>query len=206
MEKITIEINDKTLEYAKQLLSKYDVDLQDFIQRLVREFLIHHLDEVVSFVEKHNYGEIRDLDKLVNGFLDLLELGILTHSNLEDYVLSILGSSNYWLQDYGIDLDDFNIWLLFMGSDVIDEFIIDADRDGVSLTAIHDIEDLVEKDQSISERIEKVIEHLETDLDISVEENSIKITARARSIGRLPKIERLEKTIREIFKRINVQR
>lgn len=206
MEKITIEINDKTLEYAKQLLSKYDVDLQDFIQRLVREFLIHDLDEVVSFVEKHNYGEIRDLDKLVNGFLDLLELGILTHSNLEDYVLSILGSSNYWLQDYGIDLDDFNIWLLFIGSGMIDEFIIDADRDGVSLTAIHSIEDLVEKDQSILERIEKVIEYLETDLDISVEENSIKITARARSIGELPKIEHLEKTIREIFKRINVQR
>jgi len=203
---ITIKLDEETMNHARRILDKYGVELQDFIQRFLREFLLYDLEEVVSFVEKHNYGEIPNLDKIVNGFMDLMELGILTHSSLEEYILSILDTNNYWLQDYGIDLDDFNVWILFMGAGIIDEFIIDADRDGVSLTATHSIEDLIEEDSGILEKIEKAIEQLETDLDVSVEEDHIKIVVRANSLSELPKIAELENIIAKIFDKIGIKR
>ncbi len=206
MSEITIKLDEETMNHARRILDKYGVELQDFIQRFLREFLLYDLEEVVSFVEKHNYGEIPNLDKIVNGFMDLMELGILTHSSLEEYILSILDTNNYWLQDYGIDLDDFNVWILFMGAGIIDEFIIDADRDGVSLTATHSIEDLIEEDSGILEKIEKAIEQLETDLDVSVEEDHIKIVVRANSLSELPKIAELENIIAKIFDKIGIKR
>ena len=203
---VIIKLDEETINHAKKVLNKYGVELRDFIQRFVREFLLYDLDEVISFVEKHNYGEIPNLEKIINGFMDLMELGILTHSSLEEYILSTLDTNNYWLQDYGIDLDDFNVWILFMGAGIIDEFIIDADRDGVSLTATHSIEDLIEEDPSILEKIEKAIEQLETDLDISIEEDHIKIAIRASSLSELPKIAHLENAIAKIFEKIGIKR
>jgi len=206
MTEITVKLDEETINHAKKKLSKYDIELQDFIQRFIREFLLHDLDEVVSFVENHNYGEMPNLDKVINGFMDLMELGILTHTGLEEYILSTLDTNNYWLQDYGIDLDDFNVWILFMGAGIIDEFIIDADRDGITLTATHSIEDLVEEDPNILEKIEKAIEQLETDLNMSIEDDHIKITIRASSLNELPKITYLENAIVKLFKKIGIKR
>ncbi len=206
MTEITVKLDEETINHAKKKLSKYDIELQDFIQRFIREFLLYDLDEVVSFVENHNYGEMPNLDKVINGFMDLMELGILTHTGLEEYILSTLDTNNYWLQDYGIDLDDFNVWILFMGAGIIDEFIIDADRDGITLTATHSIEDLVEEDPNILEKIEKAIEQLETDLNMSIEDDHIKITIRASSLNELPKITYLENAIVKLFKKIGIKR
>ncbi len=206
MAEVRIRINKEALRIAEKVLGKYGVDLEGFLERIVNELLIHDLEEIDSFIQRHDYGDMDGLEKLVNGFMDLVELGILTHTGLEDYVLSELDTNRYWLQDYGLDLDDLSVWLLFMGSGLVDEFIIDADCDGVTLTATHSIDDLVEKDPGIIDRLSKAIEEIDTDLDIIVEEDHVKIVVRTRSLSELPQITYIEDTLSKLFEKIGVKR
>ncbi len=206
MADIVVKIDEKAASRAEKILSKYNVKLEDFINKLVHELLLYDLEEVNSYIGFHNYGEMSGLDKLVNGFMDLFELGILTHTGVEQYILDTLDTNNYWLEDYGLDLDEYSAWFLFMGSGLVDEFVIDIDNSGVTLTAVHSIEDLVSENPSIISKLEKIINESEYGADIVVEEDELRVIVRAKGISDLPKIADIENIINDVLVKAGISR
>ncbi len=208
MKEVLVSISDEAYGKLEEFTSKHGVELDRFLSRIVNDFILYDLDEVADYINRHDYGELPVLEKLVTGFLDMLELGIITHSNLEQYILDALETNKYWLEDYGIDLDGYTMWFLFTGSGLVEEFIIDVDTSSVSIVCIHSIEDLVSEKPSIVEEIGRVLDEISIVEGVSVvlEEDEIKLIARASSLSELPKMRVFEEIVKSIFDKLGVER
>ncbi len=197
--KLEIELSKEALEQAKSLCQKYGVDLNELLSRIVNDILLYEIDDVEEYMNYHKYGDMKPLDKIMSSLLDLFELGIVTYNSLEQYIIEELEAHNYWLQDYSIDLDELDMWFLFTGTGVVEEFTLDLSPDGASIIAVHGIEDLVSENQSIIDKLREAASKIETNFEIKVDEEEVKIIARASSFSKLPKIKELEKIMNKIL-------
>lgn len=205
MPRYYIELNDDVDKVLEDISKKYGVDKRSLLNKLVNNIVLHELSDVVEYMESHNYGNMDPVEKIINATLDLFELGFITFNVLEEQVMEVLDAKNYWLEDFSIDFDDRSIWLLFTGTGVIEEFTVDIDPDGVSIIAVHSIEDVVEENPSIEDRIGEVIEKYSSEkYEVSYSEQEIRIVARAHSLSDLPKINELENVVTKILRELNI--
>ncbi|MEM1533087.1 MAG: hypothetical protein QW164_03325 [Desulfurococcaceae archaeon] len=205
MSSITIKLSSD-ISKAKRIADKYGVKIEELIGRIVEEFLNYDLESVVEYLERHGYEELNGLEKIAGAYVDLMELGVLTATSIETYVLEALEAQGYWLEDLGIDLEEFSAWFMFSGKGLVEDFIVDADIDGISLTAIHDISDLVFKNPKVIEELRKAVERIKTNYTIVVSEDELRVVARAKRIGDLPKIGEVGELIKSIFDEAGVSR
>lgn len=206
MSSITIELSSETISKAKRIVDKYGVKLEELVKRIVEEFLNYDLESVIEYMERHGYEDLSGLEKIAGAYVDLMELGVLTATSIETYVLEVLEAEGYWLEDLGIDLEEFSAWFMFSGRGLVEDFIIDVDIDGVSLTAIHDTSDLVFKNPKIIEELRKVVERTKTGYTIVVSEDELRVIARAKRVGDLPKIREVSELIKSIFVEAGISR
>lgn len=205
MPKYYIELNDNVDKVLEDISKRYSVDKGSLLNKLVNNIVLHELSDVVEYMESHNYGDMDPVEKIVSATLDLFELGFITFNVLEEQVTEVLDAKNYWLEDFGIDFDDRSMWLLFTGTGVIEEFTVDIDPDGVSIIAVHSIEDVVEENPSIEDRIGEIIEKYSSEkYEVSYSEQEIRIVTRARSLSDLPKINELENVVMKILRELNI--
>ncbi|WFO75351.1 hypothetical protein J4526_00115 [Desulfurococcaceae archaeon MEX13E-LK6-19] len=205
MPELTIKLSDEAYRVLSNIANKYKISVEELASRLANDLFLYELEEISEYMEYHNYGEMNTLDKLTNAMLDLFELGLTTFNSLEQYIIELLDAKKYWLEDYGIDIEDRSIWMLFSGTGAIEEFTIDVDPDGISIIAVHSLEDIVEENPSIEEKIEKVLSTLEEEkYDITYVEEELRVIVRARSVDELPKISELENIMKNILKMINI--
>ncbi|MEM2383108.1 MAG: hypothetical protein QW521_02940, partial [Desulfurococcaceae archaeon] len=102
--------------------------------------------------------------------------------------------------------EEFSAWFMFSGKGLVEDFIVDADIDGISLTAIHDISDLVFKNPKVIEELRKAVERIKTNYTIVVSEDELRVVARAKRIGDLPKIGEVGELIKSIFDEAGISR
>ncbi len=205
MPELTIKLSDEAYRVLSNIANKYKISVDELASRLANDLFLYELEEISEYMEYHNYGEMNALDKLTNAMLDLFELGLTTFNSLEQYIIELLDAKKYWLEDYGIDIEDRSIWMLFSGTGAIEEFTIDVDPDGISIIAVHCLEDVVEENPSIEEKIEKVLSTLkEEKYNIVYVEEELRIIARARTVDELPKISELENIMKNILNKINI--
>ncbi len=209
MSEIKITISDEVLDKLNKLSKEFGgVDPENLVSKIINDIILYEIDEVIEYMKSHNYGEMSSADKISTGLLDLIELGITTHVQIEKYLLEVLDTKNYWLEDYGLDLNDLSAWFLLTGMGLVEEIIFDIDRDGVSVAYIHSIEDLVSERPSIVDEIDKVIQEIDmpSGVDVIVEDDEIKFVARVKSIEDVVKVKTIEDILQEIFKRIGIAR
>ncbi len=206
MGSIAIELSNETISKARRMIDKYGVKLEELIERIIEEFLNYDLENVIEYLERHNYGDLSGLEKVVEAYVDLMELGMLTATGIETYVLEALEAQGYWLADLGIDLEEFSAWFMFSGKGLVEDFIIDADADGISLTAIHDISDLVFKNPKIVEELRRAVERIKAKYAVTVSEDELRVVARAKRIGGFPKIVEISELIKSIFVEAGISR
>ncbi|MCS7127719.1 MAG: hypothetical protein N3E36_00330 [Sulfolobales archaeon] len=206
MSSITIELSSEAISKARRIMDKYGVKLEELIKRIIEEFINYDLENVVEYLEKHDYGDLSGLEKVAGAYVDLMELGMLTAINIETYVLEALEAQGYWLEDLGIDLEEFSAWFMFSGRRLVEDFILDVGIDGISLTAIHDISDLVFKNPKVIEELRRATERVKTNHAIVVSEDELRVVARAKRIGDLPKIGEVDDLIKSIFTEAGISR
>ncbi len=209
MSEIKITISDEVLNKLNKLSKEFGgIDLKNLISKIINDIILYEVDEVIEYMKSHNYGEMSSVDKISTGLLDLIELGITTHVQIEKYLLEVLDTKNYWLEDYGLDLNDLSAWFLLTGMGLVEEIIFDIDRDGVSVAYIHSIEDLISERPNIVDEIDKVIQEIDMPpgVDVIVEDDEIKFIARVKTIDDVVKVKTIEDVLQEIFKRIGIVR
>ncbi len=208
MKEVLVSLNSEAYQKLEEIATKYGVEVDKLLSRMINDFILYDLDEVIDFINRHDYGELPSIEKLVTGFLDLLELGIVTHNVLEQYILETLETNRHWLEDYGLDLDGYTMWFLFTGSGLVEEFVIDVDPDSTSIVCIHSIDDLVSENPSIVEKLEKAIEEtsLPENIVAVIEEDEIRLMARASGLSDLPKIRVFEEILENIFSKLGITR
>ncbi len=206
MSNITIELDSETISKARRILGKYGVNIEELIKRVVEEFLNYDLESVVEYLERHNYEDLSGLDKVAGAYVDLIELGVLAATGIEAYLLEALEARGYWLEDLGIDLEEFSAWFVFSGKGFVEDFIIDVSADGISLTAIHDISDLVFKNPRVVEELRKAAEKVKTSYAVTVGSDELRVVVRAKRIGDLPKISEIDELIKYVFVEAGISR